>query len=1118
MIRIVLAAIWLDELRRQLKARYDVPTPSASGLRLTAFGDLDKRLARSRLDRGEVRDQIAAGILDITSIDSDNPEHPRFRLTTRRLEVYLHTEPWARDRRRSLTVLDRAVTRGKRRSVDPYAPFLPGLVTIDAPQDTGPCDLATIADGVQRHRLASEAEHALPELQLHPRMQLDLRASARKRFGSLRALLELGAQRAAHGAELSRSGTIVDPGLISGESFTGGLTIELDAPAPFAAESGDTVSLALTGSASSKPHRLQLVQLFDEGAMVTWPDNPRDAARAQREFTVGTRVVLAQTKDFRYQRHYTAVREFLDERNIVGNWAALATLLCEPGRLPRPVTAPPIPATELALNDGQKEAVRTILAAPYACMIQGPPGTGKTQVIAAAVTALVKRGERVLLTAPTHVALDEVLARLLDETDVLPIRRSWRLDLVDERVRHLTEDGYTHELSTGLQTPHNSQMATWRSRLERILLERGALTSWTEAAADGRRSAAMLVVAESQFARNERQRRSDYEAVHRHVAQARASVLTCADHRERYHHEYGTAARDLLAVEGSAGSWIRGIAKLGLGALARARRRSRNLWDQLQRADSRLSQALNDEHRALGIEETTLRRLTADHSTDTALVKRAEKEQTTARASLETAVERLANLGLTPLRKSPEQHGTFLRRLEAEERQLHARIEVQQRWFELAEMRGTDEEADRKSGVKVMGPALVGAVNLVCSTAAGFGGDASFRELDYDTLIVDEASKVTSAEFLIPARRAARWVLVGDERQLRPFVEQTDEHHLHAMAALDFSERTPGLALKEAVNHLSELWRGEDDAEAHQFRDISVEIAAQRLLDGGKWVAAHRAIYSRQFRHINAHDTSPEQALLRAMREHLVVSLFEFCVARAPRELCRALIQQRRMPGELAELVRLPVYQGKYETPKLLPPESQPLVSVTFPHPLTFLDTSAQPKPWHTQDGTTCYNELEAKLVVEVCRAWNRELTKRNATRPLTVSILAFYGAQARLIRRKLGGPNLRAYPRLEFRVIDSVDRIQGQEADLVILSFCRAYRLPRHKEFRPRTALWLQNINRLNVASTRARRALVLVGHAETLRRLREIPAAERYYDNLFGLLESGKGSLLNELDTGAP
>jgi hypothetical protein len=42
----------------------------------------------------------------------------------------------------------------------------------------------------------------------------------------------------------------------------------------------------------------------------------------------------------------------------------------------------------------------------------------------------------------------------------------------------------------------------------------------------------------------------------------------------------------------------------------------------------------------------------------------------------------------------------------------------------------------------------------------------------FDVLIVDEASKTPFQEFLVPALMAKRWVLVGDPRQLSPFVDE----------------------------------------------------------------------------------------------------------------------------------------------------------------------------------------------------------------------------------------------------------------------------------------------------------------------------------------------------------
>jgi hypothetical protein len=44
----------------------------------------------------------------------------------------------------------------------------------------------------------------------------------------------------------------------------------------------------------------------------------------------------------------------------------------------------------------------------------------------------------------------------------------------------------------------------------------------------------------------------------------------------------------------------------------------------------------------------------------------------------------------------------------------------------------------------------------------------------FDVLIVDEASKTTFTEFLVPAVYARRWVVVGDRRQLSPYVEEQD--------------------------------------------------------------------------------------------------------------------------------------------------------------------------------------------------------------------------------------------------------------------------------------------------------------------------------------------------------
>jgi hypothetical protein len=76
-----------------------------------------------------------------------------------------------------------------------------------------------------------------------------------------------------------------------------------------------------------------------------------------------------------------------------------------------------------------------------------------------------------------------------------------------------------------------------------------------------------------------------------------------------------------------------------------------------------------------------------------------------------------------------------------------------------------------------LGPAFRAAVlaraQLVAATCVGLAGQRGADGLEFDIAIVDEASKATAPELLIPLSRARRIVLVGDERQLPPYIEQS---------------------------------------------------------------------------------------------------------------------------------------------------------------------------------------------------------------------------------------------------------------------------------------------------------------------------------------------------------
>lgn len=71
---------------------------------------------------------------------------------------------------------------------------------------------------------------------------------------------------------------------------------------------------------------------------------------------------------------------------------------------------------------------------------------------------------------------------------------------------------------------------------------------------------------------------------------------------------------------------------------------------------------------------------------------------------------------------------------------------------------------------------VLSTANLTCGTTTGIlqHPDLKRRHSNhppYDMLILDEASKTTFHEFLVPAVLAKRWVIVGDPLQLAPFVD-----------------------------------------------------------------------------------------------------------------------------------------------------------------------------------------------------------------------------------------------------------------------------------------------------------------------------------------------------------
>ena len=65
------------------------------------------------------------------------------------------------------------------------------------------------------------------------------------------------------------------------------------------------------------------------------------------------------------------------------------------------------------LNQFQKEAVKRAICSPQLFLIHGPPGTGKTTTLIEAIIQHIKKGQKILATADSNTAVDNIVEGLL---------------------------------------------------------------------------------------------------------------------------------------------------------------------------------------------------------------------------------------------------------------------------------------------------------------------------------------------------------------------------------------------------------------------------------------------------------------------------------------------------------------------------------------------------------------------------------------------------------------------------------------------------------------------------------------------------------------------------------
>ena len=295
-----------------------------------------------------------------------------------------------------------------------------------------------------------------------------------------------------------------------------------------------------------------------------------------------------------------------------------------------------------------------------------------------------------------------------------------------------------------------------------------------------------------------------------------------------------------------------------------------------------------------------------------------------------------------------------------------------------------------------------------------------FQLKNFDVAVVDEASQVLEGPMLALLAKAKKFILIGDHRQLPAVVTQEAETSAVAPAVAELLREQLGLT---------------------NLRNSYFERLFRRA--EARWPYAHGT-----------------------------------------------LANQYRAHAELAALVNDDFYGGQLRSPS--PWQHASLNPSAWPAPadsadafgaalrrqrLVFVPTRRQPDDF-SQKESSQEAELAARAALQVAQGYGAAFDPE-----ATLGIIASYRNQAARIRARLAQlAQAHSLPALAQVSVDTVERYQGSQREVIIVSFCCHHEHQLELMVSPDETGQVDR--KLNVAVTRARQQLILLGNELVLNR----------------------------------